>query len=196
MLLTMLENRSIALLMTFIRWCVYASCSGVSRGTCMESPRACQYLWPAGWRIMWLGGKPASLASGDSSLTRFFLTVITMWMTRMMVRTRTTTPSTEPMTIATHGGPGVSATTIYSQWNSSWITTYRFLIYVSSFVNNSKYTMPNIIIYINNLRRCTWHKMNLNKLILPCHYIRSKVITVGTTPAHHYYSISFTEYAP
>ena len=143
MLLTMLENRSIALLMTFIRWWVYASCSGVSRATCMELTRGCQNLSPAGWRIMWLG-KPASLASGDSSLTRFFLTVITMWMTRMTVRTRKTTPSTEPMTIATHGGPGtagVVATTIYSQWNSSWITTYRFLFYVS----NTKYTMPKII---------------------------------------------------
>ena len=140
MLLTMLLNRSIALLMTFIRWWVYASCSGVSRGTCMELPRACQNLWPGGWRIMWLGGKPASLASGDSSSMRFFLTVITMWMTRMTVRTRKTTPSTEPMTIATHGGPGAAwavATTICSQWNSSWITTYRYLIYVSIFVSNT-----------------------------------------------------------
>ena len=50
-------------------------------------------------------------------MTRFFLTVITMWMTRMTVRATNTTPSTEPMTIANHGGPraaGVVATTIYS----------------------------------------------------------------------------------
>ena len=98
-ILTMLETRPIALLMTFNCCMSRASCSGVPLGACIDFPRSCHSLLWSEARVPNFDN--TSLFSDESVSTRCFLTVLTMWMPRTTDRMRNTSPTKEPIMIAT-----------------------------------------------------------------------------------------------